>query len=132
MMQSCRLFLMIVAAAACGGGYSTPGTGAAPAPATPSAAPAPMAKAVQLQPGTTRYLVYQDVNIKQDFTGLPTIDLRYGLYLTATISGPADSLGYATSFTVDSIKVDSGTQLPRRSTWPPRVVSGERSVDAKR
>lgn len=101
-------------AAACSGGYSTAGTGAAPAPAAPGpVAPAPTAKALQLVPVTMRYLVYQDVHIQQEFTGLPpTIDLRYGLYLTAAIAAPADSLGFPTTFTVDSIKVDSGIQLP--------------------
>jgi len=114
MTRSLLLLSTIGFATACSGGYSTPGTGAAPAPAAPSAtAPAPNTKALQLVPGTTRYLVYQDVHIQQEFTGLPpTIDLRYGLYLTAAIATPADSLGYPTTFTVDSIKVDSGIQLP--------------------
>jgi len=112
MTRSLLLLSAIVVAAACSSGYSAPG--ATPAPAAPgAAAPAPSAKALQLLPGTTRYLVYQDVHIQQDFTGLPpTIELRYGLYLTATIAGPADSLGYPTTFTVDSITVDSGIQLP--------------------
>jgi hypothetical protein len=101
-------------AAACSGGYSTPGTGAAPTPAAPGAvAPAPTTKALQLVPGTMRYLVHQDVHIQQEYTGLPpTIDLRYGLYLTAAIAAPTDSLGFPTTFTVDSIKVDSGIQMP--------------------
>jgi hypothetical protein len=114
MTRSLLLLSTIGFAAACSGGYATAGTGAAPAPAAPgAAAPAPTANALQLVPGTTRYLVYQDVHIQQEFTGLPpTIDLRYGLYLTAAIATPADSLGYPTTFTVDSIKVDSGIQLP--------------------
>ena len=111
-MTRSLLLPTIVVAAACSSGYSAPG--ATPAPAAPgAAAPAPSAKALQLLPGTTRYLVHQDVHIQQDFAGLPpTIELRYGLYLTATIAGPADSLGYPTTFTVDSITVDSGIQLP--------------------
>jgi hypothetical protein len=56
--------------------------------------------------------VRQEVHIQQDFAGLPpTIDLRYGLFLTATVGAPADS-GLPTTFTVDSIVVDSATQLP--------------------
>jgi hypothetical protein len=96
--------------AACGGGYSTTGAPATPSPATARpTAPAPL----QLAPGTTRYLVRQDVHIQQDFAGLPpTMTLGYGLYLTATIAGPADSTGYLTSFTVDSVSIDSGTQFP--------------------
>ena len=114
MTRSLLLLSTIGFAAACSSGYSTAGTGAAPTPAAPgAAAPAPTATALQLVPGTMRYLVYQDVHIQQEFTGLPpTIDLRYGLYLTAAIAAPADSLGYPTTFTVDSIKVDSGIQLP--------------------
>jgi len=114
MTRSLLLLSTIGFATACSGGYSTAGTGAAPTPAAPgAAAPAPTATALQLVPGTMRYLVYQDVHIQQEFTGLPpTIDLRYGLYLTVAIAAPADSLGYPTTFTVDSIKVDSGIQLP--------------------
>ncbi len=60
-----------------------------------------------------RYLVRQDVHIQQDFAGLPpTMHLGYGLYLTATVTGPADSTGYLASFTVDSVTVDSGSQIP--------------------
>jgi hypothetical protein len=38
--------------------------------------------------------------------------LGYGLYLTATVAGPTDSIGYLASFTVDSVTIDSGSQLP--------------------
>jgi hypothetical protein len=40
------------------------------------------------------------------------IDRGTKLFLTATIVGPADSLGYRLTFTVDSIALDSGTTLP--------------------
>jgi hypothetical protein len=76
--------------------------------------PRPGTPVLLLAPGTTRYVVRQDVHIQQDFTGVPpTIDLKYALYLTATIGGPADSTGgLPTTFTVDSIAVDSASQLP--------------------
>jgi len=35
-----------------------------------------------------------------------------GVFLTAAIAAPADSLGYPTTFTVDSMVVDSGSTLP--------------------
>ena len=96
---------------ACAGGYSTTGAPATPSP-TPAAPAAPTAR-LQLAPGTTRYFIRQDVHIQQDYAGLPpTMTLGYGLYLTATIAGPADSTGYLTSFTVDSVSIDSGTQFP--------------------
>jgi hypothetical protein len=58
-------------------------------------------------------MVRQEVHIQQDFAGLPpTVDLKYAFYLTATIGGPADSAGLPTTFTVDSVAVDSGSQLP--------------------
>jgi len=67
---------------------------------------------VQFAPSTTRFLVRQDLHILQDYAGLPpTIDLRYGLFVTAAIGAPADS-GLPTTFTIDSIVVDSATQLP--------------------
>ena len=105
---------VVLLAAACGG-TQAPGGGPAPAPAP--GAPAPSAPSrtatVQLAPGTTRYLVRQDVHIQQDFAGLPpTVDLKYALYLTAAIATARDSTGWPTTFTVDSVTVDSGSQLP--------------------
>jgi hypothetical protein len=114
------LALSLCLAAACSGGYSAAGSpGAAPAPTSPQAptTPPPVTPApregLRLTPGLTRYAVRQNVHIEQDYTGLPpTIDLRYTLYLTALIGTPADSVGWPTTFTVDSVVVDSGSQLP--------------------
>jgi hypothetical protein len=108
----CSVVLLL---AACGG-TQAPGGGPAPAPApgapTPTA-PSSRTPTLQLAPGTTRYLVRQDVHIQQDFAGLPpTIDLKYALYLTAAVGGARDSTGWPTTFTVDSVTVDSGSQLP--------------------
>jgi hypothetical protein len=113
------LALSLCLAAACGG-YSNagaPGAAPSPSPTPPPATPAPVAptprEGLHLTPGATRYAVRQNVHIEQDFTGLPpTIDLRYTLYLTALIGAPADSVGWPTTFTVDSVVVDSGSQLP--------------------
>ena len=111
-MTRSLLWTSLFCAAACTGGYSSAGTPAAPAPAAP-VRPAAGAARLQLAPGTTRYFIRQDVHIQQDFAGLPpTMTLGYGLYLTATIAGPADSTGFLTSFTVDSVTIDSGTQFP--------------------
>ena len=116
MTRRAILYPAVLLTAACGGGYQGAGGAGAPSPtsAQPSpTAPAPRATGLLLATGTTRYLVRQDVHIQQDFAGLPpTIDLRYALYVTAWIGAPADSVGLPTSFTVDSVAVDSGTQLP--------------------
>lgn len=119
-----RIFLMgPVLLAACGG---PPRVGTAPTPTAAPTAPPPgvapvHSPTVQFAPSTTHFLVHQDVHIQQDFAGLPpTIDLRYGLFVTAAIGAPAaasatpaaaDS-GLPTTFTIDSIVVDSTTQLP--------------------
>lgn len=109
-MTRSLLVTSICCAAACTGGASSAGTSAAPAPTPVTSATAPP---IRLAPATLRYLVRQDVHIEQDFAGLPpTMHLGYGLYLTATVAGPSDSTGYLTSFTVDSVTVDSGSQLP--------------------
>jgi hypothetical protein len=111
-MTRSLLWTSLFCAAACTGGYSSARTPAAPAPAAP-VQPAAGAARLQLAPGTTRYFIRQDVHIQQDFAGLPpTMTLGYGIYLTATIAGPADSTGFLTSFTVDSVTIDSGTQFP--------------------
>jgi hypothetical protein len=107
------LLAAVLLAAACGGG--PPRAGTAPTP-TPAAAPPGVAPAhsptVQFAPSITHFLVRQDLHIQQDYAGLPpTIDLRYGLFVTAAVGTPADS-GLPTTFTIDSIVVDSATQLP--------------------
>ena len=111
MKRSLR-FAALCCAVACAGGSGAPGTPPAPTSAAParSSARAPL---LQLSPARMRYLVRQDVNIQQDFAGLPpTMHLGYGLYLTATVTGPADSTGYLATFTVDSVAIDSGSQIP--------------------
>ncbi|HET9709127.1 MAG TPA: hypothetical protein VFP39_12580 [Gemmatimonadales bacterium] len=106
------LLTAVLLAAACGGGPPRAGTAPTPTPAAPPGVAPSHSPTVQFAPATTHYLVRQDLHIQQDFAGLPpTIDLRYGLFLTAAIGAPADS-GLPTTFTIDSIVVDSATQLP--------------------
>lgn len=112
MMRRDVLVLTLLFAAGCGGATSAGGGASTPTPAAPAAAAAAHTAALQLTPSTTRYVIRQEVHIQQDFAGLPpSIDLRYGLYLTAAVGAPADS-GFPTTFTVDSIVVDSSSQLP--------------------
>jgi hypothetical protein len=104
--------LLALTVAACASHSTTPGTG--PAPATSKQPPpATRANLVTLAPGTSRYLLHQHVHIQQDFTGLPpSVDIGYALYLSTSIADTADSIGYPTSFTIDSVTVDSGSQIP--------------------
>jgi len=107
-----RLIPTLLLAAACGGGATRIGTTPTPSPAPPTGVAPVHSPTVQLAPSTTHFLVQQNLHIQQDYTGLPpTIDLHYGLYVTAAIGAPADS-GLPTTFTIDSIVVDSATQLP--------------------
>lgn len=104
----------ILGVVACSGGHPAPGStpGLPPTPANPPSPAAPAA-AITLAPGTGRYLLHQHVHIQQDFPGLrPSVDLGYSLYLTTVVADTADSVGYPTSFTIDSVAVDSGSQLP--------------------
>lgn len=81
----------------------------APAPARTPAGPA----AARLVPGAARYLLHTRIHIQQDFTGLPpVIELGYSIYLSTAVTGAADSGGWPTTFTIDSILADSGLMMP--------------------
>lgn len=90
----------------------------APAPAPPPVATAPIARGtgtdlVRLGPSALRYAVHQLIHVEQQFQGqTQTIDRGIRLFVTSIISGPADSLGYPASLTLDSIVPDSGSVIP--------------------
>jgi hypothetical protein len=115
-----RLYLLLAAATvassiACGarsrptttaGAPAVPGI---PAPTPPARAP----EAVRLGPSALRYVLHQQIHAEQEFQGqTQLIDRGIRLFLSATISGPADSVGYPLTFTIDSVVPDSGTTLP--------------------
>jgi hypothetical protein len=107
------LTLALVCAIAACAAHANPSAGAAPPPSGGPRPVAPAPAALHLTPGTSRFLVRQDLTIHTDFTGMPpTMTFGMGVYLTAAIAAPADSLGYPTTFTVDSMLVDSGSTLP--------------------
>ena len=59
------------------------------------------------------------MHVEQQFQGQTrTVDLGIRLFLAATISGPADSVGYPLAFTVDSLVPDSGTAFPPTVSLP--------------
>jgi hypothetical protein len=97
-----------------------PGAASAqPAPAAPPAPPAPAGAtprrpdAVRYGPSALRYVVHRQLHIQQGLAEQPQAqDLGARIYVAATITGPADAVGYPATFTVDSIAADSGTPPP--------------------
>lgn len=90
-----------------------------PTPTNPTAPPPPpppppaATQTVRLGPSALRYLMHQVVHIEQEFQGMrQPLDFGLRVYFAVTISGPADSVGYATSITIDSLAPDSGTTVP--------------------
>jgi hypothetical protein len=59
------------------------------------------------------YVMHQSVHIDQDFQGVHQ-PLAFGLsaFFRVTITGPADTAGYPTRISIDSIVPDSGTTVP--------------------
>ena len=89
----------------------------APQPVAPPAVTAPVTRGggdvVRLGPSALRYVVHQLIHVEQQFQGqTQTIDRGIRLFVSATISGPADSAGYPVTFTLDSIVPDSGSVIP--------------------
>src|SRR6266851_595892 len=80
-----------------------------PPPAPPQAAP----QGLRLGPSALRYMAHQSLHAEQELQGQTQVIIRgTRLFLTATVVGPADSLGYRLTFTIDSIALDSGTTVP--------------------
>src|SRR5437867_313356 len=109
-------------AAACASRSGGAATASAPvppaetAPSPPAPGDQPAARrfdAVRYGPSALRYLVHRRVHIEQALGGQTQVqDLGVRVYVAATISGPADSVGYPATFTVDSMVADSGAPLP--------------------
>jgi hypothetical protein len=101
-------------AIACGPKNPPPSAPTPVAPAPPLAAPPPApAQTLRLGPSALRYVMYQVIHIDQEFQGMrQPLDFGLRLYFAVTITGPADSAGYPTTVTIDSITPDSGTTAP--------------------
>ena len=120
--------LALAVTAACASGRG--GTTGAPPPAAPTsydpaaaqpaprpAAPARLPEAVRYGPSVARYLVRRDLHIQQGLGEQAlTHDLGTRTFLTVVISGPADSVGYPTTFTIDSVVGDSGLAAPLKES----------------
>ena len=90
-----------------------------PTPANPPGAPPPppappsAAQGVRLGPSAQRYVMHTVVHIDQEFQGMhQPLDFGLRAFFAVTITGPADSAGYPTTITIDSIVPDSGTTPP--------------------
>ena len=110
-------------AAACAAGSRGTPTAAAPgltptpgAPTTPATTEGPSAHrsdAVRYGPSAVRYVLHRRLHIQQalgDQTQAQDVGAR--IFVAAAITGPADTIGYPTTFLVDSIVADSGTPPP--------------------
>ncbi|MGH7607108.1 MAG: hypothetical protein ACREME_07195, partial [Gemmatimonadales bacterium] len=86
---------------------------AAPPPPEAGTPPTAARDVVQLGPSALRYRIHQQIHVEQEFPGqMSTVDRGISGYVAATITGPADSVGYPLALTIDSIVPDSGTLLP--------------------
>src|SRR5206468_10671816 len=83
-----------------------------PPPATPVPPPA-RGEGIRLGPSALRYVMHQVIHIEQEFQGLrQPLDFGLRAFFAVTITGPADTSGYPTTITIDSIVADSGTTAP--------------------
>jgi hypothetical protein len=58
-------------------------------------------------------VIHQIIHIDQEFQGMrQPLDFGLRIFFGTTITGPADSVGYATTVTIDSVVPDSGTTAP--------------------
>jgi hypothetical protein len=123
-MSARRLLVVSALTGACASGRAGPAVappGAAPTtsaataaqPTLPASVPVPPPAGVRYGPGAVRYLVHRKLHIQQtlgDQVQAQTLGAR--IFVTMAIAGPADSVGYPTTFSVDSIVADSGTPAP--------------------
>lgn len=125
MMRPRPLCVAAALTAACGSGRAvtppapatpTPYSPAASQPAAPPTSPArPRVDAVHYGPSAVRYLVHRQLHIQQALGDQTQVqDLGVRIFVAVAITGPADAVGYPTTFSVDSMVADSGT--------PPRVA----------
>ena len=93
----------------------TPANPAAPPP-PPGAPPPPPAagpQGLRLGPSALRYVMHQAIHVEQELpTGPQRLDYGLRISFAVTITGPADTAGYPTTVTIDSIVPDSGTSAP--------------------
>ncbi len=109
----------LAACAAGSRGTSTAAPAINPAPGATSTAPAAEVppnhhpETVRYGPSAVRYVVHRRLHIQQALgEQTQAQDVGARIFVTAAITGPADSIGYPATFLVDSIVADSGTPPP--------------------
>jgi len=114
-----RLLLVVTAlAGGCASGRAGTVAATSPAapaqpPATPTTPPSPPPTSVHYGPGALRYLLHRQLHIRQTLGDqVQAQNLGARIFVTMAITGPADSVGYPTTFSIDSIVADSGTPAP--------------------
>lgn len=112
-----RLLLAVAILTAACAGHSAPPT-TTPTPVNPLPPPPPPpargnSDVVRLGPSALRYVMHQVIHIDQEFQGMrQPLDFGLRAFFAVTITGPADTSGYRTTITIDSIVADSGTTAP--------------------
>src|SRR5467141_3013814 len=115
-----RVLLVAAAVTALSCTPKTPASAPTPAnppgapPPPPAPAPPPAAQqGLRLGPSAQRYVMHTVVHIDQEFQGMhQPLDFGLRAFFAVTITGPADTSGYPTTITIDSIVADSGTTAP--------------------
>ena len=114
-----RLLLVVIAlVGGCASGRAGTVAATSPAapaqpPATPTTPPSPPPTSVHYGPGALRYLLHRQLHIRQTLGDqVQAQNLGARIFVTMAITGPADSVGYPTTFSIDSIVADSGTPAP--------------------
>ena len=110
---------VVTLATACAS-HTTPTTNPVPAPGQPPPPPPPppppaagRQTGLRFGPSALRYVMHQKVDIEQDVPqGHQQTTYGFSTYFRVTIVGPADSIGYPMTVTIDSITSDSGTTVP--------------------
>lgn len=84
-----------------------------PPPPPPPGPPPSSSQAIRLGPSALRYVMHQIIHVDQQLpTGPQKLDYGLQIFFGATVTGPADTAGYPTTITVDSMVPDSGTNAP--------------------
>src|ERR1044072_9708120 len=119
------LTAVTLAAVACGS-HAKPSTTPTPATQPPVGQPAvqpPVNRgndgSIRLAPDAVRSVMHSVVHIDQEFQGMhQPLDFGLRAYFAVTITGPADSVGYPTTITIDSVAGGARRHGPGRGPPP--------------
>src|SRR5213592_1465402 len=93
----------------------------APPPPLPPSPPGRADGAIRLGPSALRYVMHQIIHIDQEFQGIrQPLDFGLRAFFAVTILGPADTSGYPTTITIDSIVAARARRRQWASTSAPQ------------